>query len=528
VSSTVDAGEDFQVVQGGFDPGPYALRFGFARAAIDSKHSGEHSPLRDLATSQVADAPLRVVDRTRSRWGGTGVLYRTLGRHDLRAGFELSRGYEETLESVPGSLERLTVDGAPHAVAIFHGEGRTEVSASRIALHVDDRWFFDLFGRPFRIAPGMRVDLSRSESIHWTSFSGLLAGGVLIAPATELHFSFGRYPHVLTTRFAAADEGLSFTWRRWEDADSDLEADEEEIGAPLRRRGGNWTSIDAGLPRPHTHELTIGVEKRFGRGFLRFSGYQRWETGLLQTVNVGISPESYATFPFVDVGLDGMAGTEDDNELGIHDQRQELGSDLFLLTHPDGLDSYAQGFDLLLSFRHGRVSWSLSGRSYRDVGEGNVGNEPFENDTGIPGDLFDDPNTLINAEGRLFFDRAFTGKIALTARGPKGLDLGAAVRYWDGQPFARHLFFENLGQGFVIVQALPRGRARLAFNMTVDVRVEREFAVGRGTLGLALDAFNLFNQTRETGEVVRTGETYRDPTFVQPARTLALQARIRF
>jgi hypothetical protein len=528
VSTTVDADETFQVLQGGFDPGPYALRFGFARGALDSKHSGERSPLRDLATSEIGEAPLRVVDRTRSRWSGVGILYRTAGKHDFQAGFELTRGQEETLESVPGSMERLTVDGVPHAVSIANGEGRREVSASRIGLQVQDSWFFDGFGRPFRITPGVRFDLSRSQSIHWASLSGVLAGGALVTPSTELHFSLGRYPHVLTTRLAAVEEGLSFTWRRWQDADFDFEADPEEIGSPLRRRGGEWTTIDADLPRPHTHELTLGVEKRFARGFLRFSGYQRWESGLLQTVNVGIAPESYRTFSFVDVGLDGIAGTADDNELAIYDQRQQLGSDLFLLTHPDGLDSYAQGVDLLLSFRHGRVSWSLSGRAYRDVGQGNVGNEAVENDTGIPGDLFDDPNTLTNAEGRLFFDRAFTGKIALTARGPMALDVGAAVRYWDGQPFARHLFFEDLGQGFVIVQALPRGRARLAFNMTVDVRIEREFQVGRGRLGLAVDAFNLFNQTRETGEVVRTGETYRDPTFVQPARTLALQARIRF
>jgi hypothetical protein len=52
--------------------------------------------------------------------------------------------------------------------------------------------------------------------------------------------------------------------------------------------------------------------------------------------------------------------------------------------------------------------------------------------------------------------------------------------------------------------------------------------VGRGTLGLALDAFHLFNQIRETGEVVRTGEAYRDPTFVQLARTFELQTRFRF
>ncbi|HJS75446.1 MAG TPA: hypothetical protein VJ921_14235, partial [Vicinamibacteria bacterium] len=311
-------------------------------------------------------------------------------------------------------------------------------------------------------------------------------------------------------------QGLSWTWRRAGD------------GALLRRGGSAYTSIEDELPRPYTDELTIGVEKHFRRGFLRFSGYQRWEKRLLQTVNVGIDPSSYETFFFHDVGVDGDLGTEDDRDIPIYDQRRQLGEDSFLLTHPEGLESFAQGVDLLLGFDHGRVSWQLSGRAYRDVGSGNVGNEPEENDTGIPGDLYDDPNTLTSAEGRLYFDRAFTGKLALTAEGPFGIDIGAAIRYWDGQPFARQLFFPDLGQGFQVVQAYFRGRLRYAFNMTVDVRLSREFALGRSRLVLGLDAFNLFNQTLSTGEVVRSGSTFRDITFVQPARTLALMAQLRF
>ena len=300
------------------------------------------------------------------------------------------------------------------------------------------------------------------------------------------------------------------------------------MGEPLRRGGTDSTTIEEDLPRPYTHELTVGIEKHFGKGFLRFSGYQRSEKRLLQTVNVGIAPSSYDSFLFHDVGVDGDLGTEDDREIPIYDQRRQLGEDLFRLTQPPGLESFAQGVDLLLGFDRGRISWRLSGRAYRDVGSGNVGNEPEENDTGIMGDLFDDPNTLTNAEGRLYFDRAFTAKLALTARGPFGIDIGTAIRYWDGLPFARQIFFPDLGQGFTIVQAYPRGRLRYAFNMTVDVRLEREFPLGRTRLTLGLDAFNLFNQTLQTGENVRSGADFRDPTYVQPARTVTLLGRLRF
>jgi hypothetical protein len=407
---------------------------------------------------------------------------------------------------------------------LYSGSGERDASATRFGLHVQDAFF----AGPFRVSPGARLDVSRSGPVRWASLSGTVSLGYELTPSSEIHFSLGRYPHVLTTRLQGVEQGLTWIWRRWNDADADRQVSENELGDALRRGGGGVSSIEDDLPRPYTHELTIGVEKHFRRGFLRFSGYQRWEKRLLQTVNVGIAPESYETFPFHDVGVDGELGTEDDEEIPIYDQTRQLGEDLFRLTHPPGLESFAQGVDLLLGFDHGRISWRLSGRAYRDVGSGNVGNDPEQNDTGIPGDLFDDPNSLTSAEGRLYFDRAFTGKLALTARGPLGIDIGAAIRYWDGQPFTRHLFFEDLGQGFVIVQPYPRGRHRHAFNMTVDVRFEREIDLGRTRLALALDAFNLFNQTLQTGETVRSGETFRETTFVQPARTLVLGGRLRF
>ncbi len=511
-STTVEATETFQVAQLSLDAGGYALRLGFARGDLDSSYAGAGSPLRDLATGELFDAPLLVTDRTRTRWSALAQRDFVLSKHLVRGGVEVSRAAESGRERVPGSTARLLVDGDDHAIATYSGEGDREASATRLAVHVQDAFF----AGPFRVSPGVRLDLSRSGPIRWTSLSGSVGLGYALTPSSEIHFSLGRYPHVLTTRLVGVEQGLSWTWRRWND------------GSVLRRGGSEYTSIADDLPRPYTDELTIGVEKRFRKGFLRFSGYQRWEKRLLQTMNVGISPSSYETFLFQDVGVDGDLGTEDDRDIPIYDQRRQLGEDLFLLSHPPGLESFAQGFDLLVRMDHGLVSWQLSGRAYRDVGSGNVGNEPEENDTGIPGDLFDDPNTLTSAEGRLYFDRAFTGKFALTTKGPFGIDIGAAIRYWDGQPFARQIFFSDLGQGFTVVQALYRGRQRYAFNMTVDVRLEREFPLGRSRLALGLDAFNLFNQTLSTGEVVRSGSTFRDITFVQPARTIALVGRLRF
>jgi hypothetical protein len=523
-----DATERFQIAQASFRTSPLLFRLGFSRGRFEPSFSGQGSPLRDLATGEVEDAPLLVADRTRSRWTASASGDFEAGRHLVRAGLELSRGAESAIEFVPGGMERLTAGGEPHAVSFFAGEARLEAAATRLGLEIQDSFFFDFLGRSFRLSPGLRVDASRSGPVLWWSVSGMAAGGVQLSPSSELHFSAGRYPHVMTTRLPFVEQRPTFVRRRWIDSDGDLRIAPGELGAIMSRGGGRFTDIEEDLPRPQTYELTIGIEKRFRRGVLRFSGYQRWETRLLQTVNVGIADQSYERFFFHDVGVDGVLGTSDDTDIPVYDQTSQLGSDLFRLTHPEGLSSVAQGLDLLLGFDHGRFSWRLSGRAYRDSGSGDVGNEAPENDTGTLGDLFDDPNTATHAEGRLFFDRAFTGKLALTARAPGALDLGLSIRYWDGQPFARHLFFPDLGQGFTVVQAFPRGRLRYAFNMTVDVRLERELTLGRARLGLGLDVFNLFNQTLQTGEDVTSGPRFRTPTFVQPARTVVLEGRIRF
>jgi hypothetical protein len=384
-------------------------------------------------------------------------------------------------------MERLMVDGQGHALSFYSGSGEWDASTTRLGLHLRDAFFVDRF----RVSPGVRLDLSRSGPIRWTSLSGTVDVGYALTPSSEIHFSLGRYPQVLTTRLRGVEQGLSWLWRRWNDADGDRAVSESEVGEALRRGGGGYTSIEDDLPRPYTHELTIGFEKHLRRGFLRFSGYQRWEKRLLQTVNVGVAPSSYESFSFHDVGVDGDLGTEDDRDIAIYDQRRQLGEDLFRLMHPAGLESFAQGVDLLLGFDHGRVSWQLSGRAYRDVGSGNVGNEPEENDTGIPGDLFDDPNTLTSAEGRLYFDRAFTGKLALTAKGPFGVDVGTAIRYWDGQPFTRHIFFADLGQGFTSVR-VPRGRLRY-LQRPGGPRARGRSSLGPGAGALTgLGAFNLF------------------------------------
>ena len=526
--ATLAARQSFQVAQARYGAPAFEAAFSFARASFDAPYLGSASPGMDLAGREVTDAPSSFGERRHTRLGMRARAERGFGRHRLLLGGEWSRGGLDDRESVPGNRARLFVDGEPHAVALFDGAGSSELAIQRWALGIEDRF---TFRDRLHLVTGLRLDVSRSDSIRWVTPSPTLSLELWVDAEgkTRIHGSLGRYPHALTAGWAqAGGAGLSPVLRRWLDLDGDRQLSTDEVGAPLRRRGPAFTSIDPDLARPLSDELSLGVSRSFGSGHFRLSGYHRRERNLLETVNLGVSPASYAPFLYPDVGIDGVFGTPDDVTLTLFSQQAQFGEDRFLLTHPNGLDSFSQGFELALALRRGPLTFWLSGRAYRDVGSAGPGNSVSANDTGGLGELFDDPNAAVNARGRLFFDRAFTGKSVLTFEGPWNIWMAAVTRYWDGQPFARYIYLPKLGQGFTVVNAFPRGRLRYTYNLTLDVRVQREFPLGRRALTLALDVFNALNQALETEENARSGEEFRQTTAVQPARTLRAELRLRF
>ena len=113
-------------------------------------------------------------------------------------------------------------------------------------------------------------------------------------------------------------------------------------------------------------------------------------------------------------------------------------------------------------------------------------------------------------------------------RFPKDIRLGAIARYQDGQPFSRIVVVPDLNQGAEGIQAFANGRSRFAFTGTLDVRVQKGFAIWRARLDAILDAYNLLNMTKEVEEYVVTGARFRETTAVQPPRALHLGLRAAF
>lgn len=369
--------------------------------------------------------------------------------------------------------------------------------------------------------------------ITWFNLSPRL--GIILplskARASALKLSLARYfftlpLHYLTYGNPSALGGKVYSWN---DLNSDDQYQEGEAGELIRREGPFFSTIDAGLKRPHTNELTVSYVHTFGANWrLSVAGFYRETRNLVETLNVGVPFSSYQPQQFYDTGDDRIPDTHDDLTFTVYNQDiGTLGQDFFLLTNPHSDDRISKyhGLDLTLVKKYSsKFTFFLSLTAISAVGSTNPGNTEWENDDGVIGSLYDNPNTLINSEGEMRFDRGYTGRIGVNFLAPLGIRIGGIIKYYDGQPFARKIIVTGMNQGPFYIQAHPRGVSRYEYNMTVDIRLEKKLSIGSTGLRIILDGFNLLNSALATEENEWTGPDFplRFATEIQSPRVFRL------
>lgn len=388
----------------------------------------------------------------------------------------------------------------------------------------------------FSRGPG---DLEEKSRITWFNLSPRL--GIILplskSRSSALRMSIARYYFTLPLRFLTygSPSSLGGLVYSWNDLNTDNQFQEGEAGALLRREGPFFSGIDSDLKRPYTNEFSISFTHAFGSNwYLTVGGFYRENRNLIETLNTGVPFSAYQTVPFFDIGDDRIPATRDDLEFTVYNQNiGTLGQDFFLLTNPDSetrVSTY-HGFDVTLVKKYSsKFSFFLSLTAIRAVGITSPGNTEWENDDGIVGTLYDNPNTLINAEGRLRFDRGYTGRIGVNFMAPFGLRVGCVVKYYDGQPFTRKIIVTGMNQGPFIIQAHPRGVARYEYNRTVDIRLEKPLNFGQTRMRIILDMFNLINRNLATEENEWTGPEFplRFATEIQSPRVFRLGLVLEF
>lgn len=478
----------------------------------------EHTDRRWTAGGRLTPAPFTLKNRS----------------HAVELGVEVGRDGMRTPSPFAGTATE-RIDGDPARVWRYVSPGLTSRRhATTVAAFVNDR--FDLSPR-LSLEAGVRYD-------GVTASADGAAGGITwhtLLPRAVLRWQLDDRGHLTTF---VGYRRTAYRLRLGLLAYGDPAAPTGEVfrfdgtpSPPLVARVGpgtggdpQFSAIDPQLTRPRTDELVIGVQSQ-PRGSLTMglTGFARWEHNPIALVDTGVPISGYALSGIPDPGLD-LANPADDQILPIFDRLPStFGQDRYLVTNPAQKTPVLAGLQLSAQASTDRL-FVLFGAtaSLAKASGANPGFRAAENDQDLIGDLFVDPNATTFARGRQFADRAFTAKLTTAYRFPHEIRLGVIVRYQDGQPFARTVIAPGLHQGAEIIRAFPNGKSRFTYTGTLDLRLQKGFAVGRRRLDLIVDAFNVINLGNEVEERVVTGAAFRTVAAVQPPLAVHLGARIAF
>ncbi|MGQ9672979.1 MAG: carboxypeptidase regulatory-like domain-containing protein [Candidatus Aminicenantales bacterium] len=454
--------------------------------------------------------------------------------HHLTYGFSLRQASSASKNNVLRNLHLHFFNGRPLEVVRFEGTGADREEVLDLGLFLEETFFWKnlasiSFGIHLDSTQGRMARVESGLKIGWLNLSPRLAVSLPLTrkKSSWLKISAARYYFNLPLFYLAygnpdAPGKLVYAW---DDKNGDGEFTEDEAGLLLRREGPRYGLIDPDLKRPYTDEYGLSYSLVLGKNFyFNLAGFYRETRQLVETVNTGVPFSAYEPVEIYDPGDDTIPGNHDDLHLIVYNQKKEsLGQDFFLLTNPDEKKrvSRYRGLDLTLVKKFSRTTiFFFSATATEAIGTTNPGNTEWENDDGLVGRLYDDPNASLSSRGRLRFDRAYTARVGWSFPFSDGFRLAILAKYYDGQPFARKIIIKGLNQGPFYVQAFYRGQARYEFNMTVDVRLEKAFPIGSGRGRILVEGFNIFNFALATAENEWTGPDFplRFATEVQSPR----------
>ena len=536
------------------------LRYGYSTAHLDA--DPRTGPLGnstiDLATGTITGGPPMFTRAVRSRQGISGAwqpsIVETAGlRHQILVGAGWKTSSPLNRITIPTNVNLITVDGVPSEVVEFNTPADSRSIIRSFESYVRDQ---------LRLAAGLSLDLgvladlsrgsipltgnaqfvnSQPEKAHrdlivWNSLSPRvsLAWQVPHMRRLVLRGTYFRLKSPLAGRYLdfGNPNSLNGSVYRWADRNSDFQFQPSEQGALLARFGGAYSSISPSLQRPYADEFNLGAEFAVAPGtFAAMHLFRRDDKHRIAAIDTGVPASAFTPVAIVDPGPDGITGTFDDQALVAYNQNPAtLGRDQYLLTNPPGLRAQSTGFVAETGGQWRNLSLHLSFLAEKTYGPTNPGNAVFENDPGVVGALFLDPNTTAYAPDRSFMDRAYVGKMQGSYKTPAalgGLEIGSTFVYMDGLLFRRQLLVAGFAQGPFL---LPAWDNRAQYAADWNLRILRAFRLPRGKIEVAGDIFNVLNAGRKIQESDVSGPSFnlRLPTAIQEPRQVRLLLRYEF
>jgi hypothetical protein len=547
--------------------GVIEVRYGYSTAHLDTSTPPTGQSRIELLGGVASGAPPLANLAIRPRQGIETVwqpaMLRAMGtRHQIVAGGGWKKSAPRNRLTTPSGTNLIAANGVPAFVVEFNTplDSRELVRsfssyfADRVSLAASlslDLGTFADFSRgslPAQSSPAgafrpVRTFTEQPDLIIWNSMSpragfawqvphshGLVLRGMYsrwFAPLAGRYLDFGN-PNSLG--------GSSYQWIA---SNSNGSFQPSEQGNLLLRFGGPYSSISPSLHRPYSDEFDIGAEFPLApRSVASIHLFRRDDKERIAAIDTGVPAQAFTPISILDPGSDGIPGTFDDQRLTVYAQNPAtLGQDRYLLTNPTGLRMLNTGLLAEVGTEWRRLMLRASFVAEKSYGRTNPGDAVNENDAGVVGSLFLDPNTAIHATGRSFVDRAYVGKMQASYRLPSacgGIEVTSIADYTDGLVFARQLLVTVLPQGpFLVattVRGSPEGGNRAQYVINWNLRLSRQFGLPIGRFAVTADIFNVTNAGQSIQQNDLSGPSFnlRMPVAIQPPRFVRIGFRYAF
>jgi hypothetical protein len=525
--------------------GVVEVRYGYSTAHLDTDVPVTGQSRIELLGGAVSGAPPLGNFAVRTRQGIEAAWQKVVSRHRIVAGGGWQTSLPRNRFTVPSGMNVITADGAPAFVVEFNTpvDSRELVRSlsSYFADHVRlmSSLSFDV-GVLADFSRGSLPSPARPDLISWNSVSPR-AGFAWQVPHSRgltVRGTYSRSYVPLAGRYLdfGNPNSLGGSVYQWNALTAAAPFQPAEQGNLLLRFGGPYSSISPTLRRPYADEFDVGAEIRLApQSVASLHLFRRDEKDRIAAIDTGVPAQAFTPVTILDPGPDGISGTFDDQRLTVYAQNPStLGQDRYLLTNPAGLRTLHTG--LLAEAGTQWRQWTLHASfvAEKSYGPTNPGDSIYENDPGVIGSLFLDPNATIHTTGRSFVDRAYVGKIQTMYRLKGGIEIASVADYVDGLVFARQLLVTGLPQGpFLVattVRGSPEGGNRAQYVVNWNLRISRQLKLPFGRLTVAADLINVINAGQRVQENDLSGPSFnqRLPVAIQPPRFLRMGLRYEF
>ncbi|MFW6159949.1 MAG: TonB-dependent receptor [Acidobacteriota bacterium] len=379
---------------------------------------------------------------------------------------------------------------------------------------------------------------------------------------TAIKASFSRYYEPLWTAKYNASQifGAGSINYYWYDLNGNMlmdlppTDDYQLISYPLQ--DPDYTNYVEDLKPPYVDEFLVGIERELFRDFkLSFEFIYKINKNIIEDIDIHNGYDHTATdeegliwlpYTFTEPGYDGQFGTEDDQQMTVYGLRQDRPVPAWMGTNPPEAERKYWAFIMTFDKRMSK-KWQLKGSVLYSSFKGNT--DAGYSATEGKSVMFNNPSTLINAHGPLYFDRPFQAKLMGSFILPFDFIFSAYFQHHSGSPWTRTLervYFPpemNVQQAYVSVNAEPAGSRRNSPYTNLDIRLEKSFPVGQESkLNFYLDIFNVggrkginlyqnpagFLWAYQSPPVYEYDSQYGDVSNIYGVRSLRLGLRFSF